>query len=150
MPSSQSDGPSFGTRAGSAPTQERPGQAQLDAIYDVKRVDPTWEATLRPSKIPVNCPPVGVDPGCGTHGVTTLSARQSTLGVKGFLPTEVGEVKTQFEFDLFGMGPEVGNHAFRVKQAWGSVGPFRLVTRTRLLWIPTYFQIRSISGGQAV
>ena len=64
------------------------GAAQLDAIYDIKRVDPIWEATLRPSKIPVNCPPVGTDPGCGTHGETTLSARQSTFGVKGFLPTE--------------------------------------------------------------
>ena len=87
------------------------GAAQLDAIYDIKRVDPQWEATLRPSKIPVNCPPVGTDPGCGTHGETTLSARQSTFGVKGFLPTEAGEIKTQFEFDLFGMGNDAGNRS---------------------------------------
>src|SRR4029077_7651304 len=32
------------------------GQVMLDAIYDFKRVDPDWNATLRPSKIPVNCP----------------------------------------------------------------------------------------------
>jgi hypothetical protein len=100
------------------------GAAMLDAIYDIKRVDPTWEATLRPSKIPVNCPPVGTDAGCGTHGETTLSARQSTFGVKGFLPTEAGEIKTQFEFDLFGMGNDAGNTSFRLKQAWGSIGPF--------------------------
>ena len=100
------------------------GAAQLDAIYDIKRVDPTWAATLRPSKIPVNCPPVGVDPGCGTHGQTILSARQSIFGAKGFLPTEVGEIKTRFEFDLWGMGPEAGNTAFRLKYAWGSIGPF--------------------------
>jgi hypothetical protein len=100
------------------------GAAQLDAIYDAKRVDPNWEATLRPSKIPVNCPPVGFDPGCGKNGTTTFSVRQTTFGVKGFLPTEYGEMKTQFEFDLFGSNTDAGKTAFRLKQAWGSIGPF--------------------------
>jgi hypothetical protein len=35
------------------------GSVQLDAIYDFKKVNPNWEGTLRPSQIPVNCPPVG-------------------------------------------------------------------------------------------
>jgi hypothetical protein len=99
------------------------GAAQLDAIYDAKRVDPNWEGTLRPSKIPVNCPPVGFDPGCGKPGVTNFSIRQSTFGVKGFLPTEAGEINTQFEIDLWG-GADVGRITARLKQAWGSVGPF--------------------------
>jgi hypothetical protein len=100
------------------------GAAMLDAIYDANRVDPNWVATLRPSKIAVNCPPVGEDPGCGKSGVTTFSVRQSTLGFKGFLPTSLGELKTQFEFDLFGMGSDAGKTSFRLKQAWGSLGPF--------------------------
>jgi hypothetical protein len=100
------------------------GAVQLDAIYDGKSVDPDWEATLRPSKIPVVCPPAGFDPGCGKNGVTEFSARQTTFGLKGFLPTEYGEIKTQFEFDLYGMGPDAGNTMFRLKQAWGSVGPY--------------------------
>jgi hypothetical protein len=100
------------------------GHAMLDAIYDFKTMDPNWEATLRPSKIPVNCPPEGEDPGCGTHGVTTLSARQTTFGVKGYFPTEAGEIRTQFEFDLFGSGTDAGRTAFRLKQAWGSWGAF--------------------------
>ena len=33
------------------------GKVMLDAIYDFKSVDPAWNATLRPSKIPVNCVP---------------------------------------------------------------------------------------------
>ena len=39
-----------------APRVEISGQIMLDAIYDFKRVDPDWNATLRPSTIPVNCP----------------------------------------------------------------------------------------------
>ena len=100
------------------------GQAMLDAIYDGKSVDPNWEATLRPSTIPVNCPPVGNDPGCGTKGVTTFSARQSTFGIKGFLPTDKGEITSQFEFDLFGSGADAGRTAFRLKQFWGAYGGF--------------------------
>jgi hypothetical protein len=100
------------------------GHAMLDAIYDGKSVDPNWEATLRPSTIPVNCPPVGNDPGCGTSGVTTFSARQSTFGIKGFLPTDKGEITSQFEFDLFGSGADAGRTAFRLKQFWGAYGGF--------------------------
>jgi hypothetical protein len=100
------------------------GQAMLDAIYDAKTVDPLWAATLRPSTIPVNCPPDGNDAGCGKHGITTFSARQSTFGVKGFFPTDHGDIKTQFEFDLFGSGADAGRTAFRLKQAWGSWGAF--------------------------
>jgi len=100
------------------------GHAMLDAIYDGKSVDPLWSATLRPSTIPVNCPPDGNDPGCGKGGVTTFSARQSTFGVKGFLPTDNGEITSQFEFDLFGSGADAGRTAFRLKQFWGAYGSF--------------------------
>jgi hypothetical protein len=55
--------------------------------------------------------------------LTNFSIRQSTFGVKGFLPTEAGEINTQFEIDLWG-GADVGRITARLKQAWGSVGPF--------------------------
>lgn len=100
------------------------GHAMLDAIYDAKTVDPTYSSVLRPSAIPVNCPPQGEDPGCGKNGITTFSARQTTFGIKGFLPTDRGEIRTQFEFDLFGSGSDAGRTAFHLKQAWGSFGPF--------------------------
>src|SRR5690242_10292510 len=100
------------------------GKVQLDAIYDFKRVDPAWNATLRPSKIPVNCPPVAVpgDAGCGKDGETIFSVRQSSLGFKGFVPTKMGELTTLFDFDLFDSGG--GNTHARVLDAWGELGWF--------------------------
>src|SRR5947209_10765496 len=62
------------------PRVELYGAAQVDAIYDTKKMDPTWGAAFRPSKIAVNCAPVGADPGCGTNGLTTFSVRQSKFG----------------------------------------------------------------------
>ena len=96
------------------------GFAQLDAIQDFNRVDPDWTATLRPSKIPVECPE---DAGCGNDGETILSVRQSRLGFKGFAPTSIGELKTVFEFDLFGVGDDAGETTFRLRQAYGVLGP---------------------------
>jgi hypothetical protein len=67
------------------------GFIQADGIYDFYRVDPAWNATLRSSKIPVTCPG---EAGCGQNGETILSVRQSRLGFKGYLPTDMGELKT--------------------------------------------------------
>lgn len=95
------------------------GQVMLDAIYDFKRVDPDWNATLRPSKIKVNCPG---DPGCGNDGETVLSIRQSSLGFRAFIPTPLGELTTLLDFDLFASGG--GNTEARVLSAWGELGWF--------------------------
>ena len=100
------------------------GFAQADFIYDFKRMDPDWSATLRPSKIPVVCTGPNPDPGCGDYGQTTFSVRQTRLGFKGFLPTEAGELKTRFEFDLFGVGADAGQTTFRLRQAYGELGPY--------------------------
>jgi len=102
------------------------GKVQLDAIYDFKRVDQAWNATLRPSKIPVNCPPVAVpgDACCGKDGESIFSVRQSSLGFKGFIPTKWGELTTLFDIDLFDAGGTgSGTHA-RVLNAWGELGWF--------------------------
>jgi len=95
------------------------GFIQADGIYDFNRVDPAWNATLRPSKIPVTCPG---DPGCGQDGETILSVRQSRLGFKGVLPTSMGDLKTQFEFDLFGVGVDAGNTTMRIRHIWAELG----------------------------
>jgi len=94
------------------------GQVMLDAIYDAKRMNPQWSATLRPSQIPVNCPG---DPGCGKDGATTLSVRQSSLGFKAFIPTSMGEIKTDVSFDLFGTDGGTNVHWLNV---WGELGKF--------------------------
>ena len=93
------------------------GFAQLDYIQDFKRVNPDWSATLRPSKIPT------VDGLYGENGQSILSVRQSRFGVKAAVPAGNHEIKTQFEFDLFGVGVDAGQTTFRLRHAWGSWGP---------------------------
>lgn len=92
------------------------GQAMLDAIYDFKRMNPTWQATLRPSQIPVNCPG---DAGCGKDGGYVMSVRQSSLGMKATIPTPLGLVKTDLAFDLFGTDGGTNIHWLRL---WGELG----------------------------
>ena len=102
---------------------ELTGQVMFDAIYDFKRVDPDWTATLRPSKIPVYCPDNGDprDAGCGEDGETIMSVRQSKFGLKGFFPTTLGELTTILDFDLFDSD---GGSTIRVLNAWGEIGSF--------------------------
>jgi hypothetical protein len=97
------------------------GFAHVDAIHDFNRVDPDWKATLRPSKIPVNCPE---DSGCGNDGETIVSVRQSRLGFLGMVPTPVGEIEARIEFELFGVGDDAGETTFRLRHAYGELGPF--------------------------
>ncbi len=108
------------------PTLEVYGFAQLDAIYDFQRSDPDWDATLRSSTIPVTCENTGDDDnGCGrNNGNMTFSVRQSRFGVKGHVPTDYGDLDTQFEFDLFGVGGDAGQTTFRLRHAYGSLGQF--------------------------
>lgn len=93
------------------------GKVQLDYIYDFNRVDPTWNQTLRPSKIPVNCPG---DAGCGKDGESIFSVRQTSVAFKGYVPTELGQLKTELSLDLFNVGS--ANTAFRLLNAWAEIG----------------------------
>ena len=51
------------------------GFLQLDVIQDFNRLNPDWEATFRPSRIPTNGE-------FGNDGQSIFSVRQSRLGVK--------------------------------------------------------------------
>lgn len=97
------------------------GKVQMDMIYDFNRVDSDWNATLRPSKIPVDCPGDG---GCGNDGETIFSIRQTSIAIKGFVPTKLGLLKAETTFDLFGTGG--GNTEFRVLNAWAELDKFGL------------------------
>ena len=94
------------------------GQAMVDAIYDFKKMNPQWAATLRPSQIPIVCPG---SPGCGEDGQFTFSIRQSSLGVRGYIPTEYGLIKTDLAFDLFGSDGGTNIHWLR---AWAEMGMY--------------------------
>ena len=94
------------------------GQAMIDAIYDFNKMAPDWAATLRPSQIPITCPG---DPGCGENGQFLFSIRQSSLGVRAYIPTSMGMVKTDLAFDLFGTDGGTNIHWLR---AWAEMGMY--------------------------
>lgn len=120
---------SAGTRAEDASTPDADkarleiyGQVMLDTIYDFKRMNPDWNATLRPSQIPVDCPGGAANqPGCGKDGAWIFSARQSSLGLRTFIPTSWGLVKTDLSFDLFGTDGSTSIHWLSI---WAELGMF--------------------------
>jgi hypothetical protein len=92
------------------------GFAQADYIQDFDRVNPNWEDTLRPSRIPTTEGLYGGD------GQAIISVRQSRFGVRGSVPVGGQELKTQFEFDLFGVGVDEGQTTIRLRHAYGQWG----------------------------
>ncbi|MDM0110858.1 hypothetical protein QTI66_01795 [Variovorax sp. J22R133] len=94
------------------------GQVMLDAIYDAKQMNPDWNATLRPSQIPIICPG---SPGCGRDGATIFSVRQTSLGFRSFIPTSMGQIKTDVSFDLFGTN---GGTQIHWLNAWAELGMY--------------------------
>jgi hypothetical protein len=94
------------------------GFAMLDLGYDFKQVDPDWFDVLRPTKLP------SFENQFGEDGNFYAGVRQSRFGVKGWLPTKLGEIKTIFEFELFGTGVDAGQTTFRLRHAWGELGCF--------------------------
>ena len=92
------------------------GFAMLDMGYQSEQNHPDWYDTLRPTKLP------SYENEYGEDGRFFAGVRQSRLGVKGFIPTDVGEIKTIFEFELFGTGVDAGQTTFRLRHAWGELG----------------------------
>src|SRR5262249_51782581 len=94
------------------------GFAMLDAGYQFKQNDPNWFDVIRPTKLPAFRDQFEPD------GKTYYGVRQSRLGVKSTTPTKYGELKTQFEFELFGTGVDAGQTTFRLRHAYGELGQF--------------------------
>jgi len=102
-----------GAHAQGTPSLEIYGFAQADAIADFKQNNPDWYDTVRPSRLPK------VEDEFGEDGRFYLSPRQSRFGARATLPTGDGDVKTQFEFDMFGVGADAGLTTIRLRHAWG-------------------------------
>jgi hypothetical protein len=94
------------------------GFMMLDAIYDFQQNNPDWFDVVRPTKLPAFHEEFGKD------GRFYESVRQSRFGVKTYTPTKYGELKTIFEFELFGVGADAGQTTFRLRHAWGELGHF--------------------------
>jgi hypothetical protein len=99
------------------PRLEVYGFAALNLIEDADQVNPDWYDMLRPSKLP------SFPNEFGENGNFWASVRQTRFGVRSWLPAGGDEVRTEFEFDLVGVGENAGEYAFHLRQAWGSYGP---------------------------
>ena len=98
------------------PKVELYGFAMLDIGYDFGQNDPDWFDVVRPTKLP------SFENEFGTDGRYYAGVRQSRFGVKTYLPTGLGELKTIFEFELFGVGVDASQTTFRLRHAWGELG----------------------------
>jgi hypothetical protein len=101
------DGPSF----------EVYGFGQADYIQDFNRVNPNWEATLRPSRIPTTTGEFG------SNGQSTISARQSRFGVQASQDIAGQPLVVKFEMDLYGVGVDEGQTTIRLRHFYGEWGP---------------------------
>src|SRR5262245_20271197 len=94
------------------------GFAMLDFGYQFKQNDPDWFDVVRPTRLPSFKDQFAPD------GKVFFGVRQSRLGVKSTTPTRLGELKTTFEFELFGTGVDAGQTTFRLRHAYGELGQF--------------------------
>jgi hypothetical protein len=92
------------------------GFAMLDMGYQANQNDPDWFDVVRPTKLPA------FENQFGEDGRWFAGVRQSRLGVKSWTPTDMGELKTIFEFELYGVGVDAGQTTFRLRHAWGELG----------------------------
>ena len=108
-----------GTRRPTRPTFEIYGFAMLDIGHDFKQIDPNWFDTMRVTRLP------SFENEFGEDHSTFAGVRQSRLGVRSSTPTALGELKTTFEFELFGTGVDEGQTTFRLRHAYGELGAVR-------------------------
>jgi hypothetical protein len=92
------------------------GFAMLDIGHDFTTIDPNWSDTMRVTKLP------SFEGQFGEDHNTFAGVRQSRLGVRSSTPTTIGDLRTIFEFELFGTGVDEGQTTFRLRHAWGELG----------------------------
>lgn len=92
------------------------GFAMMDMGYNAGAIDPQWFDVMRPTKLPA------FKDQFGAEGNMYFSVRQSRLGVKSYTPTALGELFTQFEFEMFGTGVDAGQTTIRLRHAYGQLG----------------------------
>ena len=102
----------------SKPSFEIYGFAMLDIGHNFKQINPNWFDTMRVTRLPSF-----EDEFCCDNN-TFAGVRQSRLGVRSTTPTDLGDLKTTFEFELFGTGVDEGQTTFRLRHAYGEVGQF--------------------------
>src|SRR5262245_25465121 len=74
------------------------GFAMTDMGYNANQIHPDWYDVVRPTKLP------SFEDEFAPDGNFFASVRQSRLGVKSNTKTPLGNLFTQFEFEMFGTG----------------------------------------------
>jgi hypothetical protein len=100
------------------PSMEIYGFAMLDMGHDFTAIHPNWFDTMRVTKLP------SFEGEFGEDHNTFAGVRQTRFGVRSTTPTSLGDLRTTFEFELFGTGVDEGQTTFRLRHAYGEVGQF--------------------------
>src|SRR5688572_6301541 len=107
----------FGAKAqaqddGASKSMEIYGFIMTDVGYNFDQIHPDWFDVVRPTKLPA------FENQYGTDGNVYFSVRQTRLGFKNYFDTGAGELKTQFEFEMFGTGVDAGQTTIRLRHAY--------------------------------
>jgi hypothetical protein len=94
------------------------GFIMMDAGYNFNQIQPDWYDVIRTTKLPAYKNQYGAD------GNFYFSVRQTRLGFKNYFPTGLGELKTHFEFEMFGTGVDAGQTTIRLRHAYAELGKF--------------------------
>src|SRR5688572_18585162 len=97
-------------------TMEIYGFIMMDAGYNADQIHPDWFDVVRPTKLP------SFKNEFGTDGHTYFSVRQTRLGFKNYFQTPMGELRTTFEFEMFGTGVDAGQTTLRLRHAYAELG----------------------------
>ena len=90
----------------------------VDGGYNFNTIDPEWFDVMRPTKLPK------YQNQFAPSGNYFISVRQTRVGVRSLTKTPLGELKTQFDFDLYGFGKDAGQTTLHVVNAFGQLGKF--------------------------
>ena len=100
------------------PRLELYGFVMTDFGFDLRQNDPNWFDVVRPTKLP------SFEGEFGNDGRTYAGVRQSRFGAKGYQQTSLGELRTHFEWELFGTGVDAGQTTIRPRHMYGEIGAF--------------------------
>ena len=102
----------------SKPSLEVYGFVMLDFGQNFTTINPNWFDTVRVTRLPA------FEDQYGKDGSTFAGVRQTRFGARSTTPTDLGDLKTTFEFELFGTGVDEGQTTFRLRHAYGELGHF--------------------------
>lgn len=111
------DAEEHGEETGPSSSLDVYGFVQLDSGYNFGVINPNWFDVVRPTQLP------SFNGEFGPNGSTFGSVRQTRFGVKSSTDTPLGQLNTIFEFELFGTGVDAGQTTFRLRHAYGELGP---------------------------